>query len=163
MTKAELALPLWIQVKQATAQASNAAGGDKVLAAVSTRISHSARFSEYASLNHPGRVVPFDAAIEADRHCLSVGQPAHHMQLGADRLGCLLVRRPQGRGTAQLLEASGRSAREMGALMVEIGQALIDRKLSGPGCHAIHDRILVLQVDLAELDAAVDFAAGAGR
>jgi hypothetical protein len=152
-------LPLWILVKQATAVASDAANGDKVLAAVTTRITHSTRFSEYASLNYPNRVVPFDAAIEVDRHSIKIGKAPQHLSLAAHELGFLLVRVPHGRGPAKVMEASGRSAQEMGALMMELGQALADGKLSGPERAAIHDRIRHLQVDLAELDAAVDVEA----
>ena len=150
------AMPLWIRVKQATAAASDAANGDKVLAAVTTRITHSTRFSEYASLTYPNRVVPFDAAIEVDKHALSMGKGPQHLELAARELGFLLVRVPQGRGSARVLEASGRSAQDMGAVMMELGQALADGKLTGSEKSAIHEKIRHLMVDLAELDAAVD-------
>jgi hypothetical protein len=149
------AMPFWIQVKQATARASDAAGGDKVLAAVTTRITHSARFSDYANLSQVNRVTPFDAAIEVDRHNLAKGKSAEHLELGARELGFVLVRLPAGRGPARVLEVGGKSAQEMGALMMELGQALADGKLSGPERAAIHERIRELQIDLADLDAAV--------
>lgn len=148
-------IPFWMRVKQATGRASDDAKGDKVLAAVATRITHSSRFSEYADLNKPNRVVPFDAAVEADKHNLSMGKPAHHLKLAAEELGFVLVRLPKGRGPARVLEISGTAAQEMGALMIELGQALADGKLTGPERRAIHDRILELQADLADLDAAV--------
>jgi len=150
------ALPLWIRAKQATSCAVEAAGGQKVLAAVATRVTHSPRFSEYASLESlPIKVIPWDTAVEVDKYLLSIGKPAYHAQLAAAELGLLLVRVPQGRGPAQVLEASGRSAQEMGALMMELGQALSDGELSGPEQAVIHDRIRDLQVGLAELDLAV--------
>lgn len=156
MSGPDLAIPFWVPVKDATARTSDDLGGDKVLVAVSTRISSHQFFSYYSSNKHVNRVVPFDTAIELDKYNLAHGGEARHFVLAARELGFLPVRIPQGRGPAKVLEASGRSAQDMGAMMMELGQALADGKLSGPERAAIHEKIRLLQVDLAELDAAID-------
>ncbi|HEV7344175.1 MAG TPA: phage regulatory CII family protein [Devosia sp.] len=152
---AGLPIPFWVLVKDATARTSDDLHGDKVLVAVSTRISSHQFFSYYSSIKHVNRVVPFDTAIELDKYNLAHGGQARHFELAARELGYLPVRIPTGRGPAKVMEASGRSAQEMGALMMELGQSLSDGKLSGPERAIIHERIRHLQVDLAELDAAV--------
>lgn len=132
------------------------AGGQENCANVSARIKRAAAFSDYANPAIEDRHLPIDVALELD----AFNGNGRIVGAMARALGFLLIRVPQGRGPAKVMEASGRSAQEMGALMMELGQALADGHLDGPERAAIHERIRHLQVDLAELDAAVDVEAG---
>lgn len=153
---AKLDIPFWVAVKAATADTSDDLGGDKVLAAINTRIRHSQYFSYYSDTQNLKYFTAFDTAIELDKYNLEHGGQARHFELAARELGFLPVRLPVGRGSARILEVSGKSAQDMGAMMMELGQALADGKLTGPERAAIHEKIRHLQVDLAELDAAID-------
>lgn len=146
-------MPVWMRVKPATARASDDAGGDKVLAAVASRITHSARFSEYASFEHPNRVVPFDAAVEVDRFALSQGRAPHHALLIAEELGMLLVPRPQGSmgdcDMAALCKISTESAEAIAAFAA----ARADGVTTGEEAKLVRQKIVDAQTAFAELDA----------
>jgi hypothetical protein len=131
--------------------------GGPVEAARSTRVGHQ-DLSRYGSTadDHDERFIPADVIADLEAEC---GQPIITRKL-AELSGYVLIRLPQGRGPGRVLEASGRSAQDMGAMMMELGQALTDGRLTGPESAAIHERIQCLQIDLAELDAAVQAEAG---
>ena len=146
-------MPAWMRVKPATARASDDLGGDKVLAAVSSRITHSARFSEYASFEHPNRVVPLDAAIEVDRFALGRGLLPQHALLMAKELGMLLVPRPQGDlidcDMAALCKISTESAEAIAAFAA----ARADGVTTPEEAALVRQKIADAQTAFAELDA----------
>jgi len=147
------AMPLWILVKQATAQASADVGGDKVLAAVTDRITHSTRFSEYSSLKYPNRVVPFDAAIEADRYAQGRGLPVRHMQLAATELGLLLVPCPEGRLADSDIAALCKISQESAEAIAAFAAARADGVTTPDEARLVRAAILDAQTAFAELDA----------
>lgn len=124
-------LPVWTRVKAVTGKASDDVGGDKVLAAVSTRIAHSTRFSEYSSFKFPNRVVPLDAAIEVDRHCLKQGKPARHLDLVASELGMVAVALPSValHGT-KLGKLTGQAMKECADVFTRLGDMLEDERIT---------------------------------
>ena len=127
-----LNLPLWIKVKAATGEAIDDAKGNKVCAAVCTRIDRAATFSDYANPTEIKRVIPLDAAIEVDQHNLSNGHRPRHIELAAHQINHLLVPmpcaaldgRPLGKVTAAALK-------ETSEVFVALGAALEDEQISG--------------------------------
>lgn len=145
-------MPVWTRVKPATARASDDAGGDKVLAAVASRINHSARFSEYASFEHPNRVVPLDAAIEIDRFALSRGRSAQHANLFAEELGMLLVPRPQGDMSDCDMAALCKISTESAEAIAAFAEARADGVTTPEEAAMVRRKIADAQVAFAELD-----------
>ncbi|HWV19504.1 MAG TPA: phage regulatory CII family protein [Devosia sp.] len=145
-------MPVWMRVKPATARASDDAGGDKVLAAVSSRINHSARFSEYASFEHPNRVVPLDAAIEVDRFALNQGKPPRHGNLFAEELGMLLVPRPQGDLNDCDMAALCKISTESAEAIAAFAAARADGVTTPDEAAMVRQKIADAQVAFAELD-----------
>lgn len=145
-------MPLWIRVKQATAQASDDAGGDKVLAAVSTRITHSARFSEYASLNQINRVVPLDAAIEVDRHNLSKGRAPRFVALAARELGLVITAQPVAGPVECSISALCSIVQEHAEAVGAISEAMADGKITTEEAMALRIKLADAQSALAAFD-----------
>jgi hypothetical protein len=136
-------MPLWIRVKQATKQARDDAGGDKVLAAVATRMTHSSRFSEYSSLNQINRVVPLDAAIEVDKHSLSMGRPPRFIALAARELGLVIAAPPASGAVECSVTTLCSIVREHAEAVAAISEALADGKITT-------DEAMTLRVKLAD-------------
>lgn len=157
------AMPTWMRVKPATARASDDAGGDKVLAAVSSRISHGTRFSEYSSFEYPNRVVPLDVAIEVDRFALSQGKAAHHSNLLAEELGMLLVPRPTGDLTEYDVAAVCKIIAEVGEATAAFAQARADRVITPDEARSVLSQFGDVQIAVAELEMYLRAIAEAGK
>ncbi|MCF1744194.1 phage regulatory CII family protein [Paradevosia shaoguanensis] len=80
----------------------------------------------------------------------AAGDPVVSRELCA-RLGFLVVPLPKGEGPAQVLKASGRSASEMGKLMVEVGAALADGRIDMREANTILKGVNQVMIDLAHL------------
>lgn len=125
--------------------------GTQAEAAEFTRVSQS-QISDYKNINMPESFVAADVLADL---LMATGSD-RVLRILADIAGFVLIKLPGETGSSRVLEASGRSAEKMGALMMDLGQALTDGKLSGPEKQSIHERIRVLQVGLADLNAAVE-------
>ena len=145
-------MPVWMRVKPATARASDDVGGDKVLAAVTSRIKHSARFSEYASFEQPNRVVPLDAAIEIDRYSLSQGRAPQHGNLLAEELGMLLVPRPFGNLSDCDMAALCKISTESAEAIAAFAAARADGVTTPEEAAQVRQKIADAQTAFAELD-----------
>lgn len=156
-------LPTWMRVKPATARASEDAGGDKVLAAVSSRISHGARFSEYSSFEFPNRVVPLDVAIEVDRFALSQGKAAHHGNLLAEELGMLLVPRPTGDLSHCDMAALCKISTESAEAIAAFAAARADGVTTSEEAAQVRQKIADAQTAFAELDERLRLVMEAGK
>ena len=156
-------MPVWVRVKPATARASDDAGGDKVLAAVTSRIKHSARFSEYASFEQPNRVVPLDAAIEIDRFALSQGRAPQHALLLVEELGMLLVPRPQGSMDDCDMQALCKISTESAEAVAAFASARADGVTTPDEAKMVRQKISDAQTAFAELDARLKLVLEAGE
>jgi hypothetical protein len=80
----------------------------------------------------------------------AAGEPLVSREL-CMRLCYLVVPLPKGTGPAQVLRASGRSAEEMGRLMVTVGTALADDRIDHGEASTIYSGIHQVMIDLAHL------------
>ncbi|KFL27049.1 hypothetical protein JP74_09030 [Devosia sp. 17-2-E-8] len=122
--------------------------GGSVHAQSVTRVRQQA-FSEYGSPDEM-RFMPIDVVADLEAE---VG-PVITRTL-ADLCHCLLVPMPQGRGTGRVLEASGAAAEDTGKLMIELGQALRDGKITERERDALLRNIHQIMIDLSALAEAV--------
>lgn len=122
--------------------------GGSVHAQGVTRVRQQA-FSEYGSPDE-NRFMPIDVVADLEAE---VGPVVTRALAGLSH--CLLVPLPQGRGSARLMEASGAAAEDLGRLMIEIGQALRDGRITTQERDAVLDDIHQLMVDLSALAEAV--------
>ena len=145
--------PIWMRVKPQTAAASQEAGGDKVLAAVASRISHGTRFSEYSSFEYPNRVIPFDVAIEVDCFALKQGRLPRHGLLLAEALNMLLVPRPQGSMDDCDMAALCKISTESAEAIAAFAGARADGVTTPDEAKLVREKISDAQTAFAELDA----------
>lgn len=126
-----VSLPLWIEVKAVTGEAIDDAKGNKVCAAVCTRIDRAATFSDYANPTEIKRVIPLDAAIEVDQHNLSNGHRPRHIELAARQINHLLVPIPAvALGGSVLGKVTAAALKETSEVFVALGAALEDDQIS---------------------------------
>lgn len=147
-----VSLPLWIEIKAVTGQAVDDAKGNKVCAAVCTRIDRAATFSDYANLTEIKRVIPLDAAIEIDRHNVSNGHRPRHIELAARALDHLLVAIPSAAlGNRPLGKVTAAALKETSDVFVALGAALEDDRVSTTECQQMTAEIDDAMAKLAAL------------
>ncbi|AKR57142.1 hypothetical protein XM25_15350 [Devosia sp. H5989] len=122
--------------------------GGSVHAQRVTRVRQQA-FSEYGSPDEM-RFMPVDVVADLEAEVGPVVTRAL-----ATLSNCLLVPMPQGRGPGRVLEASGAAAEDTGKLMIELGQALRDGKITERERDALLRNIHQIMIDLSALAEAV--------
>ncbi|KAB2846553.1 MAG: hypothetical protein F9K44_15140 [Hyphomicrobiaceae bacterium] len=158
MSARRLPRSFYLSLKAATRRLVAVVGGQEAAALVS-RVGHQ-EFSNYGSPaeRYEERFMPIDVVADLEDEA---GEPVITRPM-VERQGYLVVPLPKGSGPALLIEASGRSAAELGRLMIHIGEALQDdgRISSRAEARPILASIHQLMVDLAALAETVRADAG---
>lgn len=110
------------RIKAQTQLAIRACGGQEACAEASARISRHQAFSEYGNMQMPDRVIALDTAAELDRFS---GDP-RFARLLAQLAGGVYVPLPRSSGRWDIEAAAGMSVREMGEVMIKLGESLRD-------------------------------------
>jgi hypothetical protein len=148
-----MTVPLWLAVKQVTADSVADAQGNKVCAAISTRITRPATFSDYTDLVDLQRVIPLDVAIELDQHGLRTGNPPRHALFVAETLGFLLVPHPRGLLVDCDMSALCKISTESAEAIATFAQARADGVTTPDEAKLVRQKIADAQTAFAELDA----------
>lgn len=104
---------------------------------------------------HALRFAPCDVVADLEH---AAGYP-HVTRVLADLADCILVPLPAGASGGALAERTGRSAKEFGDVMVRIGAALADGRISAAEAAAILTEIREAMLELSALAEAVRRAA----
>lgn len=104
-------------------------------------------FNDFGNPDMPEKHMGVDIIAALERFA---GAPEVTRTL-AEMNGCLLVPLPKGKAGIALAEGTGRTAKEVGDVMVRVGQALLDGKVDGAEGEAILAEIFEAMLCLASL------------
>jgi len=153
LTKAER-----LQIKAQTKLAVRECGGQEAAAEASDRIVRHQSLSDYGNPAMGDKFICLDTAAEMDRFS---GNP-RFAKLLAELNGGIFVPLPEGRCAGRLELAAGKSASEFGDVMVALGAALRDGRISPSEAKRILKEILQAIVALAGLAEEVKAESGGG-
>lgn len=153
------AAEVYAGLKSATALFIKRAFGNQTMAAEHTRVEQG-QISEYGNRNEPKSFMPIDVMLDL---IFASGDQAGTRDLSllrfiTEQVDCLLVPLPQGLAGGALAERTGRSAKEFGDVMVRIGDALRDGKISEQEAREVAAEIREVMLELSALAEAVKAA-----
>lgn len=144
--------PEMLTLKAAQKRLVLASGGQEACAAVpGMRLKRHQSFNDFGNPALPERHMPIDVVATLERF----GGSMEVTRCLADLNNCLLVPLPRGGDQGALAEATGRTAKEIGDVMVRIGEALRDGKVDAREGISILAEIHEAMVWLAALAEAV--------
>lgn len=155
-----LSSPEILTIKAAQRRLVMASGGQEACAAVpGMRLKRHQSFNDFGNALLADRHMPIDVVATLERF----GGSMEVTRCLADLNSCLLVPLPHGGGQSVLAEATGRTAKEIGDVMVRIGEALRDGKIDASEGASILAEIHEAMVWLAALAEAVSNIASEGE